>query len=319
MKRVAVVLIASFIATLALASYNPFSDGALASVKVMVVDDNGDAVEGAKVSLVFHVAPSDVVVAEGVTDKSGSFAAERNCTGEMRIWVRKNGYYEILNRNASENRVLDLRHVVRERKWSAGPVSVRVVLKKIRDPIRLSYRHVDFKHFPVTNETLRLDLETLDWCPPFGKGVHGDVYLVVDDWADPKVWKNFHTNVAISFPNCADGFYRAKKDALSAFPFAYHASTNVPYQKSIELRHVCTVKGIVESVKIPEDEYLICRVRTETNSVGQITHAKYVRITDINQVLGLTITTWFNPTDNDTNLEAAQDEVYRELPMLPPD
>ena len=80
-----------------------------------------------------------------------------------------------------------------------------------------------------------------------------------------------------------------------------------------------SVKGIVESVKIPEDEYLICRVRTETNSVGRITHAKYVRITDINQVLGLTITTWFNPIDNDTTLEAAEDEVYRELPMLPPD
>ena len=93
------------------------------------------------------------------------------------------------------------------------------------------------------------------------------------------------------------------KDATVSY--AYNADTNQRYQSEIKLRHNYTYgKGVTESKKIDDGEYLIYRVRSQTNEFGRVTHAHYGRIDEkFSQVLGLSIRSAFNPTDNDTNLE----------------
>ena len=106
-------------------------------------------------------------------------------------------------------------------------------------------------------------------------------------------------------PNCVDGFYRQKIDGQSKLRYSYEANTNVVYEKAFEFRHVMKPGGKAESKRLEKDEYLVYRVRTQTNELGQVTHAHYGRIGEkFSQYIGLSIKSWFNPTDNDTNLES---------------
>lgn len=130
------------------------------------------------------------------------------------------------------------------------------------------------------------------------------MHLVFDGWRDPKEWFNFHEHFSVSMLNCVDGFYRLKMDPESDFHYAYEASTHAKFEKSFEFRHICTPKGFGESKKFADDEYLIYRVRTQTNKLGKVTHAHYGRIGEkFCQMIGLSIQSSFNPRDNDTNLE----------------
>lgn len=184
---------------------------------------------------------------------------------------------------------------------------VNLMVKRIRNPVRLVHHTMEYKPYPATNEVLKLDLETLDWCPPYGRGKHDDLHLVFDGWRDPKEWFNFRGRLSISMPNCVDGFYRLKLDAESDFPYAYEANTNANFEKSFEFRHVCTPKGIGESRRFADDEYLIYRVRTQTNELGQVTHAHYGRIGEkLRQFIGLSMKNWYNAKENDPNLEDAR-------------
>lgn len=66
--------------------------------------------------------------------------------------------------------------------------------------------------------------------------------------------------------------------------------------------------GKPDVVELPaDDEYFVFRMRTVTNEVGKVIHANYGRIGEkSDHMFGLRMTTWFNTTDNDTNLEDAR-------------
>ena len=307
MKTFLILALASLLPVCFLkADYNPFVDGAMADVRVHVVDDEGLAVNDADVSVVLLTDVQKCNVVKGKTDADGCFHAQGDCIGEMRLWVRKSGYYDTKTK-PREFRKFSGKEATKAHRWSDGTVVIEVVLKKMRSPIRLGFRSCDFRPFPATNEVVKLDLEKLDWCPPYGKGKHDDVHLVFDGWRNPDDWDDYHEHLKVSFPNGADGFYRIKVDPTSAFKYAYSADTNRVYSRAFEFRHVHTKDGIVESKLFPKDEYLVYRVRTQTNEVGQVVHAHYGRIGEsFGHYIGLSTKCWFNPNDNDTNLEDAK-------------
>ena len=104
-----------------------------------------------------------------------------------------------------------------------------------------------------------------------------------------------------------DGFYRRKIDATSAFPYDYVAQTNRIFEKTLALRFARERAGITNRVELAANEYLIYRVRTQTNEQGVVTSAHYGRIGErMRHLLRLTLDAWFNPTANDTNLEDAE-------------
>ncbi len=307
MKTFLILAFASLMAASPLKEdYNPFVDGAEADVRVHVVDDEGMAVKDADVSVVLLVDVQKCNVVKGKTNAGGCFLAQGDCIGEMRLWVRKSGYYDAKTKPRAFRRFSG-KEATRTHRWSDGTVTIEVVLKKVRSPIRLGFRSCDFRPFPATNEVVKLDLEMLDWCPPYGKGKHDDVHLVFDGWRNSDDWDDYHEHLKVSFPNGADGFYRLKVDPTSAFKYAYTADTNQVYSSAFEFRHVHTKDGIVESKRFPKDEYLVYRVRTQTNEVGQVVHANYGRIGEsFGHYIGLSMKCWFNPNDNDANLEDAK-------------
>lgn len=306
MRCVLLLLVGISFVLSGLAAFNPFVDGALADVRVCVVDDVDAPVANAEVSLIFYTAPQKAEVVKGMTDTNGFFLAQQNCTEELRVVVRKAGHYETVQ-YAPEYQQSSIAEVERTKRWSNGTVNVPVVLRRQLKPVKMKFHAVDFMPFPITNEIVKLDLELMAWCPPYGSGKRDDVHFVFDGWRNPQDWDDYHEHLKVVFPNCVDGFYFQTIEPKSAFRYAYCAQTNVVYQKSLELRHIHTTDGIKESKKIPDNIYLIYRVRTETNELGQITHAHYGRIGEkFTQYFGLTMKNWFNPVDNDTNIESLE-------------
>ena len=93
----------------------------------------------------------------------------------------------------------------------------------------------------------------------------------------------------------------------SGFRYDYAASTNEVYKNKLDFRFARVMNSVTNRVCLAKDEYLVYRVRTQTNELGKVTHAHYGRIGEgISQQIGLSIRSWFNKKDNDTNLENAR-------------
>ena len=53
------------------AAYSPIIDGALADIKIKVIDDRGETVPDATISVTFYTAPEKVDIKRGKTDALG--------------------------------------------------------------------------------------------------------------------------------------------------------------------------------------------------------------------------------------------------------
>ena len=71
------------------------SNGALANVRIRVVDQDGRAVADAKVWGGFTCGNlmNDYVLVDGMTDTNGMYVAKGKCNEFLRFDVRKEGYY----------------------------------------------------------------------------------------------------------------------------------------------------------------------------------------------------------------------------------
>jgi len=289
------------------AAYSPIIDGALADVKIKVVDDRGEAVPDATISVTFYTAPEKVDVKRGKTDAQGCFSAKGRCIGEAHAWIRKDGYYE--TRIDPAFRVLPDQDAERQHKWSNGTVETVAVLKKKRSPVGLNFCHKQYWAFPVTNEVFFIDLESCEWCPPYGNGKHKDMSLLYEAVEHPEDgWGVTYWNkLTISMPNVVDGFYPMKADPFSQFLYDYQVNTNAVFSKTLVLERERKNDHMVKKVLPAENEYFIYRIRTATNELGQVTSANYGRIGEkLNLAIGLSMKAWFNTKSNDTNLEDAR-------------
>lgn len=229
---VALSLLCSATPSWCAAAYSPVIDGALADVRIMVVDDTGEAVPDATISVTFYTAPEKVDVKRGKTDAQGYFSAKGRCIGEAHTWIRKDGYYE--TKADPKFRILSDKEAEQQRKWSNGTVETVAVLKKKRNPISLNFSHKQYWAFPVTNEVFFLDLESCEWCPPYGKGKHKDMSLLYEAIEHPEDgWGATYWNkLTLSMPNVVDGFYSMKAEPSSQFLYAI-MQTPMPCSQSL--------------------------------------------------------------------------------------
>lgn len=281
----------------------------VADVVVSVADEAGNAVSNADVSVWFEYFTSpDNVEIRGKSDSRGFFAATHRAQGGgVFVSAGKEGHYSardsLLARDFPDKKEEFEKAFARD-KWSEKPVRLDIVLKRVLEPKRLTLHSVDPKPFPVVGKPFSLDLETLEWCPPYGQGKHADATMVFESWKDPEHRLSFMRKLTVSMPNAADGFYVAKLDSRSGFPYAYRADTNAVYRKEGVLLFDRREDRIVEQRFPADDEYLIFRTRTETNSEGRVTSAHYGRVGEKpSHLFGLKAAVWFNPDENDTNLE----------------
>jgi hypothetical protein len=286
---------------------NVSEEEARADVQVTVCDEYGAIVSNAEVVVSFLVKPTEENVSKGQTNDKGVFSAScDSCIGRYTIRASKEGYYEtFVKRSIKSGKSSEIK---RSKKWFDGEATEKITLRPVRMPVKLQTADLFNAGIPATNETLKLDLQTLKWCPPYGDGRHDDVHLVYRAKINPHVWLDFSRSVEIYFPHSADGFYLEKTDGGgSRMRHSYAARTNEVYRKKIAFSFSRTEKAIVDNVKLADDEYLVFRTRTQTNENGRLVSANYGFIAEkIKYITGLDLSVKFNSCKNDPNLEDAQ-------------
>lgn len=285
-------------------AYSPIIDGALADVKIKVVDDMGEVVPDATISVMFYTAPEKVDVRRGKTDAQGCFSAKGRCIGEAYAWIRKDGYYE--TKIGPTFRVLPDKDAERLRKWSEGTVETMATLKKKRHPAKLILNGGTFQElkYPATNVVMGLDLQQFDWCPPYGNGKYDDLQIKYDFWRSPTNWFQVYSHLDVTMTNCLDGVYLVPTDDYSKMNRCYGADTNAVYQKSLEYVYDRKIGNVERNVEMPRDKYMVFRTRTKVNDKGELVSANYGLIFEKSEYgIRLNMRTAFNPVPNDTNLE----------------
>ena len=286
------------------AAYSPIIDGAMADVRIKVVDDMGEVVPDATISVTFYTAPEKVDVKRGTTDAQGYFSAKGLCIGEAHAWIRKDGYYD--TKIAPAFQKLSNDEVAKRRRWADGTVQTDVILKKRRNPTKLILKGGTFQElkYPATNVVMGLDLRRFDWCPPYGKGKYDDLQIKYEFWRSPTNWFQVYSHLDITMTNCLDGVYLAPTDDFSKMNRCYSADTNAIYQKALEYVYDRKTGNVERDIGMPRDKYMVFRTRTKVNDKGELIAANYGLIFEKSEYgIKLNMRTAFNPKPNDTNLE----------------
>ena len=337
MKKVFVIVILMITATstFALSKDSSYREarksGALAKIKLHIVDDLGNNVPGADVSVFFgmNFRPKGYYL-KGVTDTNGVYVAEgKTCGDEIIVDVRKQGFYNSVKKLCFAK--MGVEHKVEDGKWLPFNEIEKITLRKIEKPITLVALNklIDVAY---TNIWLGFDMEKMDFVKPNGNSsdiafktkdgtLIGFTTIQSDDitydkmdfeikveWDGLPAWESKSCSAKIRFEGDGCGGYYAKNVSESSFPYTYQAEPNCSYAE----RMVCIVdrNGDPYTTKIPfvKDSSFVTRTRCQMDK-GKIKVANYGCIIHLEigpsrrGVALLRLSYVFNPTPNDTNLE----------------
>ena len=291
--------------------------GAEVNMPLLIVDDNGNPVDGATVLYGFYNGGSQSEKFEGSTDENGCYLIRGRCKYYVSWSVVKKGFYMGSFRQSFAS--TKERPAVIDGKWQPWGEERRIVLKRKLNPIAMSTHRFDRYKPPVFDEWLGFDLSKCLWCPPYGEGEHADVLMrFTKDYRSPFVCAS---TFEVSFTNNPyAGFVRLAKDMNSEMKSIRVASTNnSTYSETYfkQVKEVDEKKRVRHEDRLPEDEYLVFRTRTKVDDQGRLLSAHYGKIYgpfeyNLNfamEARGF----YFNTTANDPNLE---DELtHRESEM----
>lgn len=326
-----VLLLSSWLCILNLRAESPEVEkarhhGALGQITLRVVDSTGKPVKKAKLSVAFWGSDSaaDSVVLEVQTDTNGLCVTEGKTVGDMNYAVTKEGFYKTAGKywfcrpsglDASKSSAISptsgeywLYHReenrVKDGRWQPWNPKITVVLKEHRNPIAMYAKHID-EPVPVRDTPVGFDLEVGDWTVPHGKGKQIDLLLTYK--AKVQDYWNGSLELIIACTNQMDGFCRVQKDMSSNFRSVYEAAS-VGYHPEVQFAFVTTTDKDLKVEKMGDAEYLTFRVRTVLDDKGNIVRARYGKIYGpiefgVGKNHHVRFNYYFNPTDNDRNLE----------------
>lgn len=284
--------------------------GAMAKISYRVIDDEGCPISNAVAHVWFssyarHQDDADWLV---TTDANGMFTVEHRTNESLDCGFDKEGYYHSSDQIMFRDRK-DIFPAVKNGKWQPYGEKRTVVLKRIKNPIEIN-RHSKCGglKIPDYNTWIGFDFERYSFVRPYGDGEVPDVLLRFS--MDDSPARGYYSQMEVSFTNNPyAGAYRLKRDEKSEFQFSYTAKTNEQYNSVYVFRYEHGLSKPPVELKLPKDEYLIFRTRTELDDEGNLKSAYYGRLGawDFVGPAGVVISNLaFNPTPNDTNLEDAE-------------
>jgi len=97
-----------------------------------------------------------------------------------------------------------------------------------------------------------------------------------------------------------------KKDAFSTFKSVYQADPHAVYRKEFAFVYNRLSGSIKENSNLPESDYLVIRTRCVTDDNGNLISANYAKLYGpvTTSDSGIHMEFYFNPIENDPNLEA---------------
>lgn len=281
---------------------------ALAAVKIMVVDQNGAVVSGAKIwgGFICGNGMNDFALVDGETDTNGIFVAKGRCNDFLRFDVLKEGYYK------SEEKIYFRRSkavpVVVDDKWQPYGETRTVVLKKICDPKPMIFSEGECREIPVFDAWIGYDLEKGDWVVPYGKGVLQDMQLRFTTLCGEG--EAFCRTMEVSFTNCPyAGAYIMQRDTGSEFDTVYRADTNANFQTYLKYEFNHMGRKVFRD-ELGREQYLVFRIRAKVDEMGMLKSVLYGKLMG-NWKFFECNNMWIerrvlNPTPNDVNLEDAE-------------
>ena len=296
--------------------------GAEAKICATVVDDDGKPVEDAEVTAtyrLYHTGWGDCVNnVTCLTDAGGRADLTGRCD-EFDAWViaEKEGFYRTCEERSvkSEDNPDGKGIYTKWGKWNPYGVKKTYVLKEIRNPVPLVvFRDIAMSSTEFDKE-FGFDLEYGDFVKPYGDGEVADFYVKFE-WDEDA--QNLVKKMTMTFPNALDGAYICPYYEPSRLKSPYRADEEAQYLKEFvfsKTRKRDPKEGfwrIVSEEQLAKDQGLILRTRTKVDADGTLVSAHYSKIYsqfDIGgyfpelEITNGGITTFFNPVENDTNLE----------------
>lgn len=266
------------------------------SATVKVVDDLGQPVDAAQITIGYYVAPPPgqtiaTSSIKGETDTNGIFAASgRTGSTDLFFGANKDGYY---------NAHLDYELAELKRKDTAkwNP-TITLLLKKIGAPVPLYAKHVQ-NGPPIFNKAVGYDLMTGDWVAPYGKGQTSD--LIFTGKLDEKKKNDFDYTLTVGFPNRGDGiqdFTLSPLEKTSALRSPRQAPADGYRPEAVKIMSRHPGQGTKTDMNNPDQNYFF-RVRTVLDERGNVKSALYGKIYgDFMQ-----FRYYLNPTPDDRNIE----------------
>lgn len=278
------------------------------NVILKIVDDEGSPVEGAKVSGWMFIDNnkdhgshySYLSYSNGLVDLKGK------CGEYVRVVVKKNGYYTTMFEIKYPMPSAD--KCIVDGKWQPYGETKEVILKKIKNPVRIGEFGRCSVPIPVYDQWVGFDLELREWVPPYGKGNYSDVMLKFGRELIHRQ-TDFKMTMDVSFENNKyAGCYLMNVDSFSEKKTVYKADENanfIPTMSFIQERHPGAKR--IDN-RIDKDSYLVFRTRTKVDEKGNLISAHYGIIRGewafFNSMLSAGYL--FNPISNNTNLEDAE-------------
>ena len=286
-------------------------NGALAKYVYRVVDDEGLPVSNATAHIWFksYGRPQDEAGWVAETDTNGIFVAEHRLNEKFSVGIDKEGYYhthdEINYFGMSAEKRLS---IVKDGKWQPYGETRTVVLKKIRNPIKMVVPPSRINETIPLGEWHEYDLVAREWMPPYGNGKQTDVLIRLGLEAKNDI-SDFRATMDLCFTNSPySGVYRMQKEQFSEMKSCYVADTNAVYETMVSNLYEKRPHKRTIDTRLTEDLYFVFRIRATVDASGKLVSAHYGKILGPWEFFGTMRTgaVYFNPTPNDTNLEDAE-------------
>ena len=245
-----------------------------AKVTLVVRDEDGQPVEGAKAHIGFEVISSrsfesKVEGKAGLTDATGSFTASSATRGYVFYGTEKAGYYD------SKGPMYQFKRAELGR-WEPYNVGFVLTLKKIVNPVPMYAKQINLG-MPALDVPVGFDLAVGDWTAPYGKGSATD--LIFTGTMDKRGEDEYDYKLTVSFPHPKDGIQ------LFEAPYNYGSSLKSAREAPADgylPQLVLTTSKRRGSPKITnkdgEKHNYFLRVRTIVNAQGQIVSACYGKV-----------------------------------------
>ena len=281
--------------------------GALAEIRLKVVDDKGAPVTNASVRAIMDM-PSDEYSMFGKTDTNGEYVVRGKTNGNyIKFLVDKDGYYDSRKRITYIQMYAE--HDVQDDKWQPYGAFEKIVLRDIRNPVEMPKELFwKFKYTDAINTWIGYDIKENDFVAPYGSGKVSDFEVFID-WDGAWLPTYRGMVVKIRFTEPFGGYYAYDVNVDSEFKGPYAALPDSIRMTSAEFSERVLENGEREQKCFDSSKCWVVRSRCKVSPEGRLIAANYSVIYGVVFTCkkggygGFCITGAFNPTPNDTNLE----------------
>lgn len=259
-----------------------------------VVDDDGNAITNATF-YIQYIEGRDGKTEKASSDRNGiaHICLKSSRTSDYYYWADAPGYYRS-TRKPQHIRFKESFYPFYHVRFLDSELNNEVVLRAIKSPIPMEVAsNIKNDKFPKIGEYLLFDLQKMDWLPPYGKGEVADLKLKCS--LDPEA-SDRYAGTDVEFVGKGCGMVIVPMAKKSIFRSPYNADPQADYRSSFRFDK--------KTAKSFDEGSVIARIRVVYNNDGSIKSAHYLKIYGLSLWGRLkTQGIYFNPTQNDTNLE----------------